>query len=502
MRRIRASALLAAGLLSASALAATGPTAGAVSNPPRSSVQLDSTLPVHPALQYGAQAEPNKLVRVIVQKDLPESDAHDLAASAGAAVNEEFSFVKSAVLELPQKDVLKLAHDPHVRYISPDAPVKQHTISTSNLTTTYPLGVSANRIWNDTTGLAATGQGVTVAVIDTGFTANPDFPAGKVTAVNLNKTALTATDGYGHGTPVAGIIAAKNTSGQYLGVAPDANIVAVKIADDAGVAHESDMLRGLQWVFDNRATYKIKAVNISSAVGTVESYKTSPIDAAAEQLWLNGITVVVAAGNLGTAPDAVSHPPANDPFVITVGCLDDNLTAITYTDDSLCSFSSRGVTQDGYAKPDVVAPGRRIVSALSLTSAGLATLLPTHVLADGQHIRLSGTSMAAPVVTGTAALMLQRVPSLTPNQIKGLIQSTARTYPGQAKTDSAGEVNAYPAVSNAVSGKYPVANGGLVPNSGINTTTNTVNWGSYYWDSAYWDSYYWDSYYLDVTSYD
>jgi len=211
---------------------------------------------------------------------------------------------------------------------------------------------------------------------------------------------------------------------------------------------------------------------------------------------------VVAAGNNGSATGAVSYAPANDPFVITVGCLDDNLTATNYNDDSLCTFSSRGTTQDGYTKPDVVAPGRRIVSSLSSTSAVLAQQLPSHVSADGLHMRLSGTSMAAPVVTGTVALMLQRLPGLTPNQIKGLIQSSSRAYPGQVRGDPAGEVNAYPAFSNAVGGKYPVANSGLVPNVGINTSTNTVGWGSYYWDSGYWDSYYWDSYHWDVTSND
>ena len=500
MRRIRASALLGAALFSATALAGTGPTAGAASKPPPSSIKLDPSLPVHPALQYGAQVEPDKKVRVIVQKDRPERDAKDIASSAGAKLNEEFGLVKSVVLELPQKDVLKLARHPHVRYVSPDGRVKHHSVDASQLTTTFAPSVNATTVWN-ATGASATGSGVTVAVLDTGLTtANPDFSAGKALAVNLNTTSTTGADGYGHGTHVAGIIASKNQTGQYLGVAPNATVLSVKISDDGGVAQESDMLRGLQWVYDNRATYNIKVVNISSAVGTAESYKTSPIDAAVEQLWLNGITVVVASGNTGNAPDAVSYAPANDPFVITVGCVDDNLTATSYTDDSLCTFSSRGITQDGYAKPEVVAPGRHIVSSLSSPSSILAQQLPDHVSSDGLHIRLSGTSMAAPVVAGAVALLLERVPSLTPNVIKGLLQSTSRNYPGQA--DSAGEIDAFSAVSNAATGISPTANAGLVPTAGINTATNTVGWSSYYWDSYYWDSYYWDSYYWDKSSYD
>ena len=490
--------LLPLALLGA-AILATGPTAGAAS-PPSTGVHLDPSLRVHPALQYGAQVEPDKKVRVIVQKTSPEASARAMGDRLGATVKDEFPFIKSVVLEVPQRAVLALAHDPNVRYISPDGGVEHHAVDISHLTTFYSRDVNAPNVWSST-AYGATGSGITVAVVDTGLdTGHPDFPAGKELAVNVNTSSTTTVDGYGHGTHVAGIIAANNPTGQYLGVAPDARVIGVKISDDSGAAHESDMLRGLQWVFDNRGTYNIRAVNISSAVGTAESYKTSPVDAAVEQLWLNGVTVVVAAGNKGASADAVSYAPANDPYVISVGCLDDNLTPTNNNDDSLCTFSSRGTTQDGYAKPDVVAPGRRVVSSLASATGGLATQLPSHMLADGQHIRLSGTSMAAPVVTGTVALMLQRVPSLTPNQIKGLLQSTSRNYPGQARTDHAGEVNAYAAVSNAVSGKYPVANTGLVPNNGINLTTSTVQWGTSYWDTSYWDTSYWDTSYWDVMS--
>ena len=506
MRQSHTARLVALALLSTTALSAAGPTAGAASLQ-SSRVHLDPSLPVHPALQYGAQVEPDKKVRVIVRKTSPDVDVRDVAQGSGATVEEEFPFISSAVLEVAQRAVFGLGHDPHVRYVSPDSGVQHHSIDTSHLTTTYEAGVQATNIWNSTSSSTqATGNGITVAVVDTGLdTSHPDFPAGKELAVNLTNTSTTTADGHGHGTHVAGIIAARNPSGQYLGVAPDARVIGVKISDDSGNAHESDMLRGLQWVYDNRATYNIRAVNISSAVGTAESYKTSAVDAAVEQLWLNGITVVVAAGNRGTAADAVSYAPANDPYVITVGCLDDNVTATTYTDDSLCTFSSRGTTQDGYAKPDLVAPGRKIVSSLASTSAVLAQQLPSHMSADGVHMRLSGTSMAAPVVTGTVALLLQRVPSLTPNQIKWLLQSNSRLYPGQSSRDPAGEVNAWPAMSTAVNpGPKGIlsANSGLVPNNGINPTTKTVQWGTYYWDTYHWDTYYWDTYHWDVTSYD
>jgi subtilisin family serine protease len=138
----------------------------------------------------------------------------------------------------------------------------------------------------------------------------------------------------------------------------------------------------------------------------------------------------------------VWYAPGNDPLVITVGCLDENET-VTASDDSVCSISSRGITSDGFAKRDVVAPGRKIVSALSSGASGhgsvLAAELPDRITSDGRHLRLSGTSMSAPMVSGALALILQRHPQLTPSQLKQLLVQTAVAYPGQA--DRAGMLN-------------------------------------------------------------
>src|SRR5207244_5221306 len=204
----------------------------------------------------------------------------------------------------------------------------------------------APSVWTGNKAWAATGNGVTVAVLDTGVDAtHPDLGGGgngassRIQRVYVNAHTLGGGDSNGHGTHVVSILGARNPSGQYIGIAPNARIISVKIADDAGMAHESDLLRGLQWVYDNRASTGIKVVNLSITSGTAESYLTSPVAAAAEQLWFNGITVVVAAGNLGDAAGAVNYAPANDPFVITVGALDDNQTA-SPLDDSLAVFSS------------------------------------------------------------------------------------------------------------------------------------------------------------------
>ena len=208
-------------------------------------------------------------------------------------------------------------------------------------------------------------------------------------------------------------------------------------------------MRGLGWVYLNQTAQHIRVVNLSVGTTVPGSYAYSPTDAAVERLWSSGVTVVVAAGNLGSDPDAVSYAPANDPYVITVGCLDDNQTASTTADDSLCPISSRGMTQDGFAKPDVIAPGRKVTSALAAGNPVLAQEFPDRITSDGQHLRMSGTSMAAPIVSGTVALLLERFPNLTPDQIKNILSSTALPYPGEP--DHAGVVNAAAALHKAPS---------------------------------------------------
>src|SRR5439155_2122359 len=135
--------------------------------------------------------------------------------------------------------------------------------------------------------------------------------------------------------------------------APNVNLINVKVSSDAGAATSSDVVSGLQWVLANKLTNNIKVVNLSLNSSVVQSYNVDPIDAAVEVLWFNGIVVVVSAGNNGSA---TLYPPANDPFVITVGATNDMGTA-SITDDTIATFSAYGTTTDGIAKPDLVAPG-------------------------------------------------------------------------------------------------------------------------------------------------
>ena len=165
-----------------------------------------------------------------------------------------------------------------------------------------------------------------------------------------------------------------------------------------------DVIYGLQFVVDNKAAYNIRVVNLSLESTTPGSYKTDPLDAAVEAAWFKGIVVVTAAGNRGSAADAVSRAPGNDPYVITVGA-DDDQASNADGDDSRPSWSSRGITADGFAKPEIHAPGSGIVSTLAPNSA-FASMCPSCIV-DGQMIRAGGTSMAAPMISGTVALLLQ-----------------------------------------------------------------------------------------------
>ena len=460
---------------------------------------LDPTLRVHPLLQTGAAVEPGKLVSVIVQTSRAGASAEQIAAGAGGTVEREFPDIRAFTMTASQQSLVALGHNPNVRYVTPNAPVRVSSVDATQLKTTYETAAGIDRVWNSSTA-PATGNGVTVAVLDTGVAVgHPDLqPAqnnGTLIAVNVNAKALGGGDGHGHGTHVVGTIKGRDALGRYIGVAPDSRVISVKVADDLGVATESDLVSGLKWVYDNRLTYNIRAINMSITSSVATPYTQSPINAYVEQLWMNGVAVVVSAGNLGSAADAVNYPPANDPFVITVGALDDNQTAAT-SDDSLAPFSSHGITQDGFAKPEVIAPGRKIVAPLANKNATLAVQLPDRIT-DSNYLRLSGTSMAAPVVLGTLALVLERYPSLTPNQLKGLLIQTAAAYPG--KTDAAGTINPLSALQFlATAGVVVPANQGLALASGVDPVSGTVAsttqayWNQAYWNQAYWNQAYWN----------
>ncbi|MFL7867875.1 MAG: S8 family peptidase [Anaerolineales bacterium] len=371
----------------------------------------------------------------------------------------------------------------------------------------YREVVGAEALWQQT-GLD--GQGVTVAVVDSGISDHIDLHqeannANQATDSNSRIIDSVVFGGYGspmdeyaHGTHVAGIIAGNGNAskGEYKGIAPGVNLLNVRVSSEYGLTYLSDVIDSLQWVYENKDVYNIRVANLSLTSTAPESYHTSPLDAAVEILWFNGITVVVAAGNNGTADGPVTiYPPANDPFVITVGAVEDRGTP-ELDDDFIGTFSAYGTTESGFAKPELIAPGRNLISLLASTDATAYKYHPKHHV-DDFYFRMSGTSMSAPVVSGVVALLLQDEPDLTPDQVKYRLMATAnQEWSGyDAAKAGAGTVDANAAVYSDTSNG---ANQGIIPSYMLSTgeggiAFDSVGWNSVGWNSVGWNSVGWNS---------
>lgn len=341
--------------------------------------------------------------------------------------------------------------------------------SLSTLRQPLQFATDVDEAWSRTTG-----RGVGVAVLDTGISGDhPDFWTGGesrvIASAVTNPCAKNANDQVGHGTHVAGLIAGnslnnpniRTTAGRYMGVAPRANLISVKVSDDDGDTTVLDVIYGIQFAIEHKQELGIRVINLSLSSTNAESYRTDPLDAAVEVAWFSGIAVVAAAGNDGTSGNAVDYAPGNDPYVITAGAFDDKGTRENW-DDEVAGWSSRGWTQDGVRKPELLAPGTRLVSTLAPNS-DFEDLCPNCVVSD-RYFRLSGTSMATGVVSGVVALMLEENPWMSPNQVKGALMSTLRDVRGTGSGVDA----------EAALDARATANGGLTPSRYINPATGDL----------------------------
>jgi serine protease AprX len=362
------------------------------------------------------------------------------------------------------------------------------TLDTTKLTNVYNQIIGASQLWNS--GAKLRGKGVAIAVVDSGIYKTKDIDKRLRSNVNFNADYHDASDRYGHGTFVAGIAVGNGSQSgyKYMGVAPRADVLNVRVSNDQGMSLESDVINGLQWVLENKSKYNIRIVNLSLNSSVAQSYHTSPLDAACEILWFNGIVVVAAAGNNGSA---TLFPPANDPFVITVGATDDKGTLST-GDDGVASFSAYGTTESGFAKPDLVTPGRNIIGLLpenDKLSIGLAH--PANRI-DKTYFKMSGTSASAPMVSGAIALLLQDEPNLNPDQVKYRLKATAnKIWVGyNATTAGAGYLDINAAVNGTTTQS---ANTGILASSLLSTGSTPITWGSVGWNSVGWNSVGWNS---------
>ena len=296
--------------------------------------------------------------------------------------------------------------------------------------------------------------GMAVAIIDSGIAPHADLPLSRIRFYKDFVTGGTIpVDGCGHGTHVAGIIAGSgaHSDGAYAGIAPGADIVALRVLGDDCSGNTSDVIDALEWIGRNHASYNIKVVNLSLGHAVLESIFTDPLVQAVERLSRKGVAVVTAAGNKGINP-TTGNPgyggvgvPCNAPSAICVGSLDTK-NAVDLADDRVSDSSSRGPTRfDLLAKPDLVAPGVNIVS-LAAKGSRLFNEFPDLRVAGTtgkpEYFMLSGTSMASPAVAGAALLLLRANNQLAVNTLKVALQFTSRLLPlTDVLTQGAGALN-------------------------------------------------------------
>lgn len=397
-------------------------------------------------------------VDVIVQFTSDPTDEHiGKVTRKGALLKHKLSVIHGAAFSsLPAEALAQLEQDPDVAYISPDRAVQGSGLDYT------PETVNAPWAWQQ---LHLDGTGVGVAVIDSGVypvadlywynTLTGAYGLRVVYSQSFVPGTTDASDYYGHGTHVAGIVAGagwmsygNHYTHQFKGIAPNSNIINLRALDQNGSGTDSSVIAAIQTAINLKSQYNIRVINLSLGRQVYESYALDPLCQAVEAAWKAGIVVVAAAGNEGRNDSAGTNgygtiaAPGNDPYVITVGAMNTANTS-SRGDDTVASYSSKGPTAfDHIVKPDIVAPGNRVVSTLSPYSnfpkqyQATDVLTPEYVKNSNRnnvstdYLRLSGTSMATAVVSGAVALMVQADPSLSPDTVKArLMKSASKQFP-------------------------------------------------------------------------
>ncbi len=439
---------------------------------------------MHPGIEAFSQVHPGTPIPVIFRTHAsPESFAVE-ASAEGATYVSPLDLIGGVAATVTADELRHLSYDSDVDWIALDAPMdsssrgeRDDDAGRMNPKTVYPFAAGAPGAWSS----GATGEDVTVAVIDSGISDHEDFQGRVRARFDMSSVSDGVRDDNGHGTYIAGIIGGRGRD--YIGMAPDSRLLSLRVSGSDGKALASDVVGALQWVVDHKDERNIRVVNISLTSIVPDSYKQDPLDAAVEQAWLHGIVVVVSAGNYGTDAFSADHAPANDPFVITAGAFDD-LGTKDRSDDAVAGWSSRGVTSDGYIKPEIVAPGVGVTSTLARHS--LFAQDHESSIVDKRYITLDGTSASAAIVSGAAALLLSHEPGLSPGQVKYRLMHAGADVAGSSVLG----VDAGAAVASTVIGD---ANTGAVPNDLIDPFTGEIMYDSVLWRSVLWRSVLWRS---------
>ena len=462
-----------------------------------------------------AEANPEQLFDVIVQAERGRKTAdavdevvdvveHDPAN--GSKLKRKFISITGTSATLSGRQIVKLAKKSKIESITRDVEVELLAYSNTQL---WPQATGVADNWSSTTPASSYPA---IAVVDSGITNVLDGLSG-ATGTRLVKgvtmvSESTSYGAYGHGSLVASIAANQNPG--YTGAEPRAKIVSVKVLDGNGVGTKSDIVAACDWILQNKAMYNIRVANFSLNAGG-ESILYDALDKAVETLWLNGIVVVVAAGNhaVNGVQSDVGYSPANDPFVITVGASDIN-GSVPAVDDFAAPWSAFGFTQDGFRKPEVAAPGRYMNGAVP-SSAKLLTQFPERIVAPN-YMWMSGTSFSAPVVSGIAASIIAKNPAWTPDQVKGAIMETVSVPAGYGSTGAmgVGVINGAAALNasglpnpnaglnqfvylNAATGKFAFDASLWYSTALYDPAWNVASWASASWASASWSSASWSS---------
>jgi serine protease AprX len=413
-------------------------------------------------------------LRVIVQfdDDAPRQSG-SLLQDVGSVALRQFLKLNTRLLTLPARAAEILAARKEVRYISLDRRVASsgHIAATTG---TEDVRIQTSPALFGLTTTTLDGSNVGIAILDSGLDANhvsfKDALGFSRISASRDFTGEGRTDDpYGHGTHVASAAAGNGqvAQGAYQGIAPNADIVNLRVLGADGTGTTSGLLAALDWVLTYRTLYNIRVVNMSLGGVAIDSYSNDPVCRAVRRLVDAGVVVVAAAGNDGKDDGGTKiygriHSPGNEPSAITVGASNSYGTDAR-GDDTVTTYSSRGPTRsywtdadgtrhyDNLVKPDIVAPGNRVVWAEALNNR-IVTNHPeldagTSVNAARRMMYMSGSSMATPVAAGAAALLLQANPRLTPNLVKMILMYTAQPLAGfNMFEQGAGQLNVEGAV--------------------------------------------------------
>lgn len=395
----------------------------------------------------------------------------DLGVEAG--ITRHFSLINAVEITLSEQQLAKLkntkqfniATNKSVKMAKTDVNVgsrirqKESTIGDRvNATLLHQFGIRGND--------------VTIAVLDTGVRSFRSLRRDSMYFcryfgtydVFTEEFSTSNNDESGHGTHVASVAVNSNrdSKNRFYGIAPNANLVAVKAFNEAGMGTYGDVIAGLEWIVANKDIFNIRVLNLSFSATPSSHYWQDPLNLAVMHAWKEGIVVIASAGNAGPKNMTVGVP-GNVPYIITVGAITDAFTPDDYSDDYIPEFSSQGPTHEGFVKPEIVAPGGHILGLMSSDSE-LAKEHPEYHTGN-RYFEMSGTSQSAAVVSGVAALMLQVDPHLTPDEIKcKLISSAGMALTSQENVaysvfrQGAGVVDAFSAI---LSPHYNCANGGM-----------------------------------------